>query len=369
MNTRQLLFTSIFAAIVAAPLLAQEAPRPPRAPRSVTVYSTSTAGRSYLGVDINDVTSERVGPLKLKEERGVEIVSVDQDGPAGKAGLKEHDVILEFDGTKVESEEQLRRMLRETPPGRTVTLGISRDGQPTNIKVQLADRKKMATIVAPRPRAWAFAVPEIPPMPEVHVPEVNVPAFDFNGISRTYSTSAGLMVESLTPQLGDFFGVKNGEGVLVRSVEKGSAAESGGLKAGDVIVKFEGRKIADQTDWRSALRSRRTAKVTLGIVREKREQTIVISLPEPRRSEDTSWIQLPPLDELPSLDDLDSKMADITISWNRNRPEMERAFHEAQRQAQRGYDEYRRTWNTHRKEFQKALEDFSKAMGHLGDEK
>ena len=361
MKMKQLLFPLTFAAIIAAPVMAQQAPRSPRTPRAVTVYSTSTASRSYLGVDINDVTSDRVSPLKLKEERGVEIIGVDQDAPAAKAGLKEHDVILEFDGTKIESEEQLRRMLRETPPGRTVTLGISRDGQPMNVKVQLADRKKMVTVV-PRDHTWAFATPEIPPMPEVHVPEMNIPAFDFNGMSRTYSTSTGLMVESITPQLGDFFGVKNGEGVLVRSVEKGSAAESGGLKAGDVIVKFEGRKIADQTDWRSALRSRKTGKVTLGIVREKREQTVVLNLPQPRRSEDTSWL------ELPALDDLDSRMADMTIAWDRNRPEMERALREAQREAQRGYEEYRRTWNAHRKEIQKALEDLSRTMGHLGDE-
>ena len=129
MKFKHVFITLTFAAIVAAPLNAQQAPKA-RTPRTVTVNSTSTAGRSYLGVDISDVTSDRVGPLKLKEERGVEIVSVDQDAPAGKAGLKEHDVILEFDGNKVESEEQLRRMLRETPPGRTVTLGISRDGQP-----------------------------------------------------------------------------------------------------------------------------------------------------------------------------------------------------------------------------------------------
>lgn len=367
MNTRQLLSASIFAAMAAAPLVAQQQPpKPPRTPRTVTVYSTATAGRSYLGVDINDVTSDRVGPLKLKEERGAEIVSVDQDAPAGKAGLKEHDVILEFDGTRVESEEQLRRMLRETPPGRTVTLGISRDGQPMNIKVQLADRKKMVTVI-PRERAWAFAVPEVPPMPEVHVPEVNIPAFDFNGISRTYSTATGLMVESLTQQLGDFFGVKNGEGVLVRSVEKGSPAESGGLKAGDVIVKFEGRKIADQTDWRSALRSRKTGKVTVGIVREKREQSIVLNLPEPKRSDDTSWLQLPSLEELPSVDDLDSRMADATIAWNRNRPEVERTFRNAERQAQRGYEAYRKTWNAHRKEIQKALEDLSRNLGEIDD--
>ena len=67
---------------------------------------------------------------------------VDQDAPAGKAGLKEHDVILSLNGTAVDSAAQLRRMIKETPSGRVVSLGISRDGQPMTIKVQLADRKK-----------------------------------------------------------------------------------------------------------------------------------------------------------------------------------------------------------------------------------
>src|SRR5579859_7374794 len=86
-------------------------------------------GRSYMGVDIADVNADRVKELKLKDEHGVEVTAVDQDAPAGKAGVKEHDVILEFNGQRVESEEQLRRMIRETPPGRVVTLGVSRDGQ------------------------------------------------------------------------------------------------------------------------------------------------------------------------------------------------------------------------------------------------
>src|SRR3954468_16695553 len=77
---------------------------------------------SYLGIDTQDVTPQRVAPLKLKEERGVEVLTVDQDAPAGKAGLKEHDVILEFNGTRVEGVENLRRMIHEVPPGRTATL-------------------------------------------------------------------------------------------------------------------------------------------------------------------------------------------------------------------------------------------------------
>src|SRR5713226_3852339 len=113
-------------------------------------------GGSYLGVDTRDVTADRLADLKLKEERGVEVTMVDQDAPAGKAGLKEHDVILSLNGTDVESVEQLRRMIHEIPPGRAVTLGISRDGQPMTIKVQLADRKKTFAYAPNLPNAENF---------------------------------------------------------------------------------------------------------------------------------------------------------------------------------------------------------------------
>src|SRR5580692_12446401 len=97
---------------------------------------------SYLGVDTRDITPDRLAALHLKDERGVEVTMVDQDAPAGKAGLQEHDVILTLNGTDVQSVEQLRRMIRETPPGRVVTLGVSRNGQGMTIKVELGDRKQ-----------------------------------------------------------------------------------------------------------------------------------------------------------------------------------------------------------------------------------
>ncbi|HKD66881.1 MAG TPA: PDZ domain-containing protein, partial [Candidatus Binataceae bacterium] len=89
-----LLLVGLGASCAAVPASLPEAQVTPAPPG----YSN---GRSYLGVDIRDVTAERVGPLKLKEERGVEVTMVDQDAPAGKAGLKEHDVILDFNGTAV----------------------------------------------------------------------------------------------------------------------------------------------------------------------------------------------------------------------------------------------------------------------------
>src|SRR5271168_4459131 len=103
--------------------------------------SEDWGGGSYLGVDTRDITSDRLAVLHLKDERGVEVTMVDQDAPAGKAGLEEQDVILTLNGSDVQSVEQLRRMIREIPPGRVAALGISRNGQAMTIKVELADRK------------------------------------------------------------------------------------------------------------------------------------------------------------------------------------------------------------------------------------
>ena len=267
---------------------------PLAAQKTVKVYRPSAApvvadfegptAHSYLGVGVADLSSDRVQALKLKDDRGVEITQVDQDAPAGKAGLKEHDVIVTFNGTPVESQEQFKRLMRETPPGRTVSLDIMRDGQQQNVKVELADRKKLETSVYPHPPGdFAFAMPPMPPMPPMpDFPRV----WGEQTITRVRSNS-GATLESLTPQLGDYFGVKNGEGMLVRSVQKGSAAEAAGLRAGDVIVRVGDKKIADNSDWRDALRSNKDGKVAVVIVRDRKEQTISLSVPV-RRGPDSS---------------------------------------------------------------------------------
>lgn len=236
-------------------------------------------GGSYLGVDTRDVTADRLADLKLKEERGVEVTMVDQDAPAGKAGVKDHDVILSLNGTEVDSVEQLRRMIHETPPGRVVTLGVSRDGQPMTIKVQLADRKK-TFVSGPQAKGFKFVMPPMPAMPAL--PDIDVPV---SIVVVHSSTRSGLMVENLTPQLGDFFGAKNGKGVLVRSVEKGSRAEKAGFRAGDVIVRVNGETVSDTGDFTHALRGRKDNKVEVNIIRDRKEQTLTLTLPERKESE------------------------------------------------------------------------------------
>jgi membrane-associated protease RseP (regulator of RpoE activity) len=270
-----------------ASALALSDPQPQ--PTGVAEGFVYASGRSYLGINVQDVSKERVAALKLKEERGVEVTMVDQDAPASKAGLKEHDVILEFNGSRVESEEQFRRMVREIPPGRTVALGISRDGSPQTIQVQLGDRGKieMGNRHSLNNDHWQVVVPpgmtELPEMPDFNI-DVLVP---------TYTPSLGIQADTLGQQLGEYFGVKGGGGVLVKSVEKGSVAEKAGMKAGDVITKIANEKIADRSDLRRILRSHREGgKLNLAIVRDKHEQNIVVDVPagnRPRNSSSIEW--------------------------------------------------------------------------------
>ena len=110
-------------------------------PESPALMAHSSQG--YLGIEMRDIDNDRATQLKLKDPAGAEIIVVDHDAPAGKVGLRVHDVILQMNGQQVQGVEQLRRMLRETPPGRSVSLLISRDGQQQTINVQLADRAKI----------------------------------------------------------------------------------------------------------------------------------------------------------------------------------------------------------------------------------
>ena len=303
-------------------------------PSEGMVYSSEELfdGSSYLGVDTRDVTADRLGPLQLKEESGVEVTMVDQDAPAGKAGLKEHDVILSINGAPVESVEQLRRMIREIPAGRVISIGVSRNGQALVLKAQLANRKGFG------PEAGEFKftmptihVPPIPPMPPM--PDIDMPV---SVVVVHSSMRTGLMVENLTSQLADFFGAKGGKGVLVRSVEKGSSAEKAGFHAGDVIVRVNDETVNDAGDFSHALRSGKDNTAKVGILRDKREQTITLQLPERKQSdffEESFGLPQIKAETERELSAMDSQLALIKPQVELAEREMERVKPELERQA------------------------------------
>src|SRR5579859_1437831 len=313
---------------------------------------------SYLGVDISDVTTERLSALKLKEEKGVEVTMVDQDAPAGKAGLKEHDVILTMNGTSIESGAQLRRMIHETPPGRVVALGISRDGSPMTMKVQLADKHKEFAM-GPKSKDFHFEMPEIHVSPDIDIPAINM-------VMVTSSARSGLMVENITPQLGEFFGVKNGNGVLVRSVEKGSRAEKAGFRAGDVIVKVNDQLVHDTSDFAHGVRSRSADSVSVSIVREKKEQNLTLTLPP--RKESGDLIPDESFDWTPTIQADSLELSQLQNELAKVRPQMKLAADSARKARQEVRKELCREQQAFRQQSQKQREQARKNLEQIREQ-
>jgi len=318
-------------------------------PSQPWMFSSEDSGTSsYLGVDVADVTTERLSALKLKEEKGAEITMVDQDAPAGKAGLKEHDVILSMNGTGVESAAQLRRMIHEIPAGRVVTLGVSRDGQAMSIKVQLGDRHNEFALVGPKVKDFHIEIPPISVMPEIDIPSINM-------VVVTSSARSGLTVENITPQLGEFFGVKNGNGVLVRNVEKGSRAEKAGFRAGDLIVKVNDQAVHDTSDFTHAVRSRNGNTVSVGVIRDRKEQNLNLTLPEHKDS--SGLMEEESIDSGPLFNAESAlKISELRDELAKLRPQVELATREATENARKAADQVRKAFCDEKKQFRQQTE-------------
>src|SRR5580700_2107830 len=335
---------------------------------SVGFPSEDSGPSSYLGVDIADITADRLGTLKLKEEEGVEVTMVDQDAPAGKAGIKEHDVILSMNGTAVESKTQLQRMIHETPPGRVITLMLSRDGQPLTIKVQLGDRRSEFSSMMPKDKdkekAWNrdgdfhFEIPPVPPMPNFNfdVPNISV-------VVVQSSARSGLMVENLTPQLREYFGARNGDGVLVRSVEKGGRADKAGLRAGDVITRVGDQPVHDTSDFTHALHSHSAGSVSVGLIRDKKEQTLTLTLPERKESGAVIEESL----DVPALDA--ETRTELSVAQNeiaKLQPQMELAREETRKayaETRKTYAELRKSTCEQQKQMREQAEKLRQQLG------
>jgi len=243
-------------------------------PRRVEVVTGGNA--PYLGIGVKDIDSESAKKLNLKEVRGVEITQVEENSPAAKAGIKEGDVVLEYNGQPVEGGEQLSRLVRETPIGRQVKIGIWRNGS----------MQTLSASVEPHKGTMVFANGNGPfVMPDVHIPEqlqgFRMPNMEMPGFGvGTTSPMLGIIGESLSSeeQLAEFFRVK--EGVLVKSVNRNSPAEKAGIKAGDVIVKVDDEKVGTSREITSALRSSARSKktVTVIVVRGKKEMPVTVSV-------------------------------------------------------------------------------------------
>ena len=207
----------------------------------------------WIGISIED-----------QKENGAIISRVQPNSPAEKAGLKEGDVILEFNKESVVGAQQLTRLVRETPVGRTVSVRVRREGreQTLNVTTERASGVRSGRFELSTPNVRIFADGGFPP--DFPWPQVS-----------TIHVQSGIRVEGLTDQLRDFFGVFSNTGVLVASVDSGSAAAKAGLKAGDVITSVNGTTVRTPVDFSREMRAA-ASKPTLKIFRDKKEQEIKI---------------------------------------------------------------------------------------------
>ncbi len=281
-------------------------------------FAFGDEGGSWLGVETGEVNGAKAKELKLPAEHGALIGKVAPDSPASKAGLKENDVVTEMNGQHVEGALQFRRMIRETPAGRTVQLNVWRDGRNQSLSATLGKSQDGPMVLSGRklghsggPSTFSFRtpdMPELPEMPEVleipDIPEISSMDMDGNALF-VGRPRLGIDAEDLNGQLGSFFGAPEGEGILVRAVNSGSPAEKAGLKAGDVITSVDGERIRSTGDLRQKLAMGRTKEkdkdkdkvkeqgkdeeapnrmVKLGVLRNKSEVSLSVELPEPHVS-------------------------------------------------------------------------------------
>lgn len=243
-------------------------------------------GGGRLGVSLEDVGAEDVARLGLSAERGAVVTEVHEGSAAEKAGVKDGDVIVRFGGQDVWSAAQLARLVRETPPGRTVDLEVSRGGATQKLSVALSapDRDRLLEF-GPGGFGGDFHL-EMPDLPELadlpHPPRPPVPPMP-GGFPHRFGLGQGrklgLSYQELGDQLARYFKVEGG--VLVTDVEDGGPAAKGGIKAGDVIVRFGGRAVKDGGDLREAIRDAAAgSNATVGVQRDGRSMDITVTLGE-----------------------------------------------------------------------------------------
>jgi serine protease Do len=222
---------------------------------SATMHTVSQRP-GYLGVGVFQVTPERAKALKLKDPAGVEVVRVDENSAAAKAGIKVNDVILEVNGQKVENVNQFIGMIGVAGQGAKMALAVWREGGQRTINTTLE--------APPNPVIFGYGAIEngaLTPPPFETMPAPN--------------PLVGIEGETLTPQLAAYFGVK--EGVLVMTVMPKTPAEKAGLKAGDVILKVGGMPVTAIREISGIVRaSHRTVSFT--IMRNHKELTLNIEL-------------------------------------------------------------------------------------------
>src|SRR5439155_22239082 len=188
--------------------------------------------RGWMGVVVQSVTRDIAESMGLDKTWGALVSEVAKDGPAARAGIKVGDLIIEFNGKQIKDANHLPFFVARTAPGEKVRLKILRDKKELTIPVQVEKLKD---------------------------DEVNLSAQEKDHL--------GLTVQNVTPEIAESLGVERAEGVVITSVEPGSAAEEAGPEQGDISVEVNRKLIHDVSEYKKAVKAAQKGKRILFLVR------------------------------------------------------------------------------------------------------
>lgn len=271
MNTRLRCFNIVLAVLLAGGVYVPSMHAQSRMTRILSLDDSSDA---YLGIHMTDVTEDNRADYKLDDVAGVIVQTVEEGSPAEAGGLKEKDVILEFDGIKVRSTFQFQRLVQETPVGRKVNLLISRSGKQMPVSARLESRNERLQAEGPR------IIPN--PLNEPNIREFfyrspNSPDLRMPDAIQQRTGRLGVTLQPLSEQLAEYLGVPGKKGVLVSSVLENSPS-SGKLKAGDVIIQAKSRDIGSPQELADLIREQNGGAIKLKVIRDKKEVAVEINL-------------------------------------------------------------------------------------------
>jgi serine protease Do len=213
--------------------------------------ATGKVTRGWLGVSIQPLTQELAKSFGITGTQGALIASVSEDSPAARAGLKEGDVIVTYDGKAVEGPRTLPSLVANTPVGRAVPVVILRDGSRQTVTVtvgNLADSREARAAPAER------------------------------GHESRATDKLGLALQELTPELAKQFGLQSEKGVVVTEVRPDSPAAQAGLAPGDVIREVNRMPVQGLRDVERGLARRQDAgQVLLRVERDGSQRYVVIA--------------------------------------------------------------------------------------------
>lgn len=281
---RKLLMFTVISVVGSAAVNAQEtiiAPKDKVEKKAQSFVLTAPFERSYLGIQTVEITKENYAKFGLAQARGVGIEKVVENSPAANAGLQNGDVIVHFEGEEIKSVLKLTRLIGEVAPEQTAKITVLRGGGEREFSVTLG-RRELPSL--PMGNFRFENLPSLPALPRTpQAQTVPLPSFGSGDGNNVFiwrggaNRQIGVGTVALTKQLGDYFGVPEGRGLLINNVRENSPAANAGLKAGDIIVEIEGKEVKEQTGLIRALGEKREGDVSLTIVRDRTRQTVRVT--------------------------------------------------------------------------------------------